>query len=54
MSILVSDTKNHARFRSLFGHAFSDKGLRTQEKTISHYANVFVEVLKEVTDTGKS
>ena len=54
MSILVSDTKNHARFRSLFGHAFSDRGLRAQEKTIGRYANLFVEVLKEVADTGKS
>lgn len=54
MSILVSDTKNHARFRSLFGHAFSDKGLRVQEKILCHYANLFVQVLKEVADTGKS
>ncbi|KAL4789032.1 Versicolorin B desaturase [Aspergillus venezuelensis] len=54
MSILVSDTRNHARFRSLFGHAFSDKGLRAQEPTIVHYANLLVEVLREVADTGKS
>ncbi|UJO25301.1 Versicolorin B desaturase [Fulvia fulva] len=54
MSILVSDTKNHARFRRLFGHAFSDKGLRTQQKTINTYADQFMEVLKEVADTGKS
>ncbi|PPJ56017.1 hypothetical protein CBER1_03415 [Cercospora berteroae] len=54
MSILVSDTKNHARFRSLFGHAFSDKGLRTQEKTIVEYANLFVQVLGEVAESGKT
>ncbi|KAE8310481.1 cytochrome P450 [Aspergillus transmontanensis] len=54
MSILVSDTKNHARFRSLFGHAFSDKGLRTQESTILQYADLLVEVLREVADTGRS
>ncbi|KKK21817.1 aflL/ verB/ desaturase/ P450 monooxygenase [Aspergillus rambellii] len=54
MSILVSDTRNHARFRSLFGHAFSDKGLRAQEPTIVQYADLLVEVLREVADTGKS
>jgi cytochrome P450 len=54
MSILVADTKNHARFRSLFGHAFSDKGLRTQESTITEYADLLVQVLREVADTGKS
>ncbi|KAL2819636.1 cytochrome P450 [Aspergillus cavernicola] len=54
MSILVSDTRNHARFRSLFGHAFSDKGLRAQEPTILQYADLLVEVLKEVSDTGNS
>ncbi|KAL5049291.1 Versicolorin B desaturase [Aspergillus fruticulosus] len=54
MSILVSDTRNHARFRSLFGHAFSDKGLRAQEPTIARYADLLVEVLREVADTGKS
>lgn len=54
MSILVSDTRNHARFRSLFGHAFSDKGLRTQETTIEQYADLLVQVLDEVANTGKS
>ncbi|GMG13118.1 unnamed protein product [Aspergillus oryzae] len=54
MSILVSDTKNHARFRSLFGHAFSDKGLRTQESTIVQYADLLVEVLREMANTGRS
>jgi cytochrome P450 len=54
MSILVSDTRNHARFRSLFGHAFSDKGLRAQESTIAHYADLLVEVLREVSDTDGS
>ncbi|KAL2867498.1 cytochrome P450 [Aspergillus lucknowensis] len=54
MSILVSDTRNHARFRSLFGHAFSDKGLRAQEPTIARYADLLVEVLREVADTGRS
>jgi versicolorin B desaturase len=53
MSILVSDTKNHARFRSLFGHAFSDKGLRSQEATLVQYADLFMQVLREVADTGK-
>jgi versicolorin B desaturase len=53
MSILVSDTKNHARFRSLFGHAFSDKGLRAQEATLVQYADLFMQVLREVADTGK-
>ncbi|KAK4175383.1 cytochrome P450 [Triangularia setosa] len=51
MSILVSDTRNHARFRSLFGHAFSDKGLRIQEANIIRYADLLVEVLREVADT---
>lgn len=54
MSILVSDTRNHARFRSLFGHAFSDKGLRVQEANIIRYADLLVEVLKEIADTGSS
>ena len=54
MSILVSDTPNHARFRSLFGHAFSDKGLRSQESKLIRYADLLIEVLKEVADTGKS
>jgi len=54
MSILVSDTKNHARFRSLFGHAFSDKGLRSQEKTLNQYADLLVQILKDEADTGKS
>jgi len=54
MSILVSDTRNHARFRSLFGHAFSDKGLRGQEANIVKYADLLVEVLKDVAGTGKS
>ncbi|KAL4917420.1 cytochrome P450 [Aspergillus aurantiobrunneus] len=54
MSILVSDTRNHARFRSLFGHAFSDKGLRAQEPTIVRYADLLIEVLQDVADTGVS
>lgn len=54
MSILVSDTPNHARFRSLFGHAFSDKGLRAQEPKLIQYADLLIEVLKEVSDTGRS
>lgn len=54
MSILVSDTKNHARFRSLFGHAFSDKGLRSQEANISRYADELVEALREVADSDRS
>ena len=54
MSILVSDTKNHARFRSLFGHAFSDKGLRSQETTLIQYTDLLIQVLREVADTGKS
>jgi len=54
MSILVSDTRNHARFRSLFGHAFSDKGLRVQEENIIRYADLLVEVLREIADTGSS
>ncbi|KAK6078048.1 cytochrome P450 [Seiridium cupressi] len=55
MSILVSDTKNHARFRSLFGHAFSDKGLRAQEANIIKYADLLVDVLRdEAADKGKS
>ncbi|KAL3458177.1 cytochrome P450 [Aspergillus heterothallicus] len=54
MSILVSDTRNHARFRSLFGHAFSDKGLRAQEPTIARFADLLVDVLREVADRGHS
>lgn len=55
MSILVSDTKNHARFRSLFGHAFSDKGLRLQEANIIRYADLLVDVLRdEAADKPKS
>jgi cytochrome P450 len=54
MSILVSDTKNHARFRSLFGHAFSDKGLRSQEATLVQYTDLLIQVLREVSDTGKA
>lgn len=54
MSILVSDTKNHARFRSLFGHAFSDKGLRSQESTLVEYVDLLVQVLREVADTGEA
>ena len=54
MSILVSDTRNHARFRSLFGHTFSDKGLRVQETNIIRYADLLVDVLSEVANTGAS
>ena len=49
-SIIQADRENHARFRRLLAHAFSDKGLREQEPLIMQYVDLLVARLREECD----
>ncbi|USW48351.1 Putative cytochrome P450 [Septoria linicola] len=49
-SILTGPREEHARFRRLLSHAFSDKGLREQEPRIKQYVDLRVNRLSEQAD----
>ncbi|KAF7186799.1 Versicolorin B desaturase [Pseudocercospora fuligena] len=46
-SILGAPAEEHARFRRLLAHAFSEKGLREQEPRIKKYMDLLVDRLNE-------
>lgn len=52
-NILGADKENHARYRRLMAHAFSEKGLRDQESHIQKYANLMVDRLGETAKAGE-
>lgn len=47
-SILSADKKDHARFRRLMSHAFSEKGLKEQQVHILYYVDLLVDRLNEI------
>lgn len=54
MSIMNTAGSEHARFRKLLNHAFSEKGLQEQQGRISKYINLFVHRISEFAKTGES
>ena len=46
-SILGANKEDHSRYRRLFAHAFSEKGLREQESHIPEYVDLLVNRLGE-------
>ncbi|EMC94776.1 hypothetical protein BAUCODRAFT_74097 [Baudoinia panamericana UAMH 10762] len=53
-NILGADRENHARYRRLLAHAFSEKGLQEQRGTISHYVDLLIDRLRERARRGES
>lgn len=53
-SILTGPREEHARFRRLLSHAFSDKGLREQEPRIKQYVDLLINRLGEKADSTTS
>ncbi|KAF2162336.1 hypothetical protein M409DRAFT_27340 [Zasmidium cellare ATCC 36951] len=51
-SILNAPKDEHARFRRLLAHAFSEKGLREQEPRIRQYMDLLVDRLNECVRSG--
>jgi averantin hydroxylase len=52
LGILSAHRVEHARFRRVLSNSFSDKSIRTQEKTIQDYANLMVNGLAEHVEEG--
>jgi cytochrome P450 len=52
--ILGADREDHARYRRLLSHAFSDKGMREQQGLIAGYVDDLVEGLKRASKEGES
>ena len=46
-SMLSANDENHARFRRVFSHAFSDKALKEQQPLFMQYLNLLVRKLSE-------
>ncbi|KAJ5503665.1 hypothetical protein N7463_006539 [Penicillium fimorum] len=46
--IIRAEGPDHARFRRIFSHAFSDKALREQQPLIIHYADMLTSRLRTV------
>lgn len=53
-SILNASRDDHARFRRLLAHAFSEKGLREQEPRIRQYTDLLIDKLHERATSGQS
>ncbi|KAM3415618.1 Versicolorin B desaturase [Cercospora zeina] len=53
-SSLTGPREEHARFRRLLSHAFSDKGLREQEPRVRRYVDLLMDRLREVADKPAS
>ncbi|KAJ5573605.1 uncharacterized protein N7459_008032 [Penicillium hispanicum] len=51
-SIIVSNDADHARFRRLLSHAFSDSSLRGQEPIIQSYVDLLIQRLHENCEGG--
>ncbi|MCJ1401581.1 hypothetical protein MMC11_004797 [Xylographa trunciseda] len=52
-SILNTPPDEHARFRRLLNHAFSEKGLQEQEPLINKYINLFIKRVGEISKGGQ-
>lgn len=52
-NILGAEKANHARYRRLLSHAFSEKGMREQEGLIKKYVDLFIDRLGEVAKAGQ-
>ena len=50
-SIVTLDDTDHARFRRLLAHAFSDAALRSQEEILQHYFALLVKKLNAQIDS---
>lgn len=46
-NLLSANDENHARFRRVFSHAFSDRALKEQEPLFMQYLNLLVQKLNE-------
>ena len=53
-NILGANKENHARYRRLLAHAFSEKGLRDQESHIRHYIDLLMDRLAEKAKSGET
>lgn len=53
-SISMAPYEDHARFRRLLAHAFSEQGLREQQPIIQKYVDLLIERLFEATKDGDS
>ncbi|KAK4555062.1 hypothetical protein LTR86_007828 [Recurvomyces mirabilis] len=51
--ILGADKENHARYRRLLAHAFSEKGLQEQQGTILQYVDLLIKRLGAKADSGE-
>jgi len=52
-NMISSNDADHARFRRLLSHAFSDSSLRGQEPIIQSYVDLLVQRLNEKAESGK-
>lgn len=50
--ILGAQRAEHARFRRLLSHSFSEKGMREQQDTLQQYVNLLIERLRENATKG--
>ncbi|KAL9597718.1 MAG: hypothetical protein Q9219_004975 [cf. Caloplaca sp. 3 TL-2023] len=44
--ILNADDGDHARIRKVWGHAFTDRALKSQEPMLQHYVGIFIDQLR--------
>jgi averantin hydroxylase len=51
--ILGAYAPDHSRFRRLFSHSFSEKGMREMQPRIQHYVELLITNLKEVAASGE-
>ena len=54
VSIIAAEKTNHARYRRLLAHAFSEKGLREQHERIQEYVNLLIDRLRERAGNGQT
>lgn len=52
LGIVAANRENHSRYRRLFSHAFSEKGLREQETLIRGYVDLLIQRLHEYSTKG--
>lgn len=53
-SLLHAPDADHARYKRLLNHAFSEKALRGQEKFVQEYVDLLVRRLKESIEAGEN
>ena len=52
-SILGAFGPDHGRFRRLFSHGFSEKGMREMQPRIQHFVELLIKGLKETAASGE-